>query len=221
MWRALCWPYGWAQKHFQYLHVKGKNSGSDKRIDSPGSMHDTGCLGLVLWDDPRDGTGREAGGGFRMGNTCIPVADSCWCMAKPIQYCKVINLQLKLINLVFKKIFKGLDMIVRVLKNYGWRFVTLYRRQWSRPSPRTRKAKWLSEEALQITEKRREAKGKGERERYTHLNTDFQRIARRDKKAIVSEQCKEIEGNNRMVKTRDLIKKIRDTKGTFQAKWAQ
>ena len=79
----------------------------------------------------------------------------------------------------------------------------------------------MSEEALQITEKRREAKGKGERERYTHLNTDFQRIARRDKKAIVSEQCKEIEGNNRMVKTRDLIKKIRDTKGTFQAKWAQ
>ena len=79
----------------------------------------------------------------------------------------------------------------------------------------------MSEEALQITEKRREAKGKGERERYTHLNTDFQRIARRDKKAIVSEQCNEIEGNNRMVKTRDLIKKIRDTKGTFQAKWAQ
>ena len=79
----------------------------------------------------------------------------------------------------------------------------------------------MSEEALQITEKRREAKGKGERERYTHLNTDFQRIARRDKKAIVSEQCKEIEGNNRMVKTRDLIKKIRDTKGKFQGKWAQ
>ena len=68
---------------------------------------------------------------------------------------------------------------------------------------------------------RREAKGKGEKDIYTHLNAEFQRIARRDKKAIVSEQCKEIEGNNRMVKTRDLIKKIRDTKGTFQAKWAQ
>ena len=76
----------------------------------------------------------------------------------------------------------------------------------------------MSEEALQITEKRREAKGKGERERYTHLNTDFQRIARRDKKAIVSEQCKEIEGNNKMGKTRDLFKKIRDTKGTCHAK---
>ena len=76
----------------------------------------------------------------------------------------------------------------------------------------------MSEEALQIAEKRSEAKGKGEKEGYTHLNTDFQRIARRDKKAIVSEQCKEIEENNRMEKTRDLVKKIRDNKGTFQAK---
>ena len=80
-----------------------------------------------------------------------------------------------------------------------------------------KKAKWLSEEALQI-EKRREAKGKGEKERYTHLNTGFQRIARRDKKAFLSDQCKEIEENNRMGKTRDLFKKIRDTKGTFHAK---
>ena len=79
------------------------------------------------------------------------------------------------------------------------------------------KGKWLSEEALQIAEKRREAKSKGEEERYTHLNADFQRVARRDKKAFLSEQCKEIEGNNRMGKTRDL-KKIRDTKGTFHAK---
>ena len=81
-----------------------------------------------------------------------------------------------------------------------------------------KKAKWLSEEALQIAEKRREAKGKGENERYTHLNTEFQRIARRDKKAFLSDQCKEIEENNRMGKTRDLFKKIRDTKGTFHAK---
>ena len=79
-------------------------------------------------------------------------------------------------------------------------------------------AKWLSEEALQIPVKRREAKGKGEKERYTHLNTEFQRIARRDKKAFLSDQCKEIEENNRMGKTRDLFKKIRDTKGTFHAK---
>ena len=81
-----------------------------------------------------------------------------------------------------------------------------------------KKAKWLSEEALQIAEKRREAKSKGEKERYKHLNAEFQRIARRDKKAFVSSQCKEIEENNRMGKTRDLFKKIRDTKGTFHAK---
>ena len=81
-----------------------------------------------------------------------------------------------------------------------------------------KKAKWLSEEALQIAEKRREVKGKGEKERYTHLNAEFQRIARRDKKAFLSDQCKEIEENNRMGKTRDLFKKIRDTKGAFHAK---
>ena len=76
----------------------------------------------------------------------------------------------------------------------------------------------MSEEALQIAEKRREAKGKGEKERYTHLNAEFQRLARRDKKDFLSDQCKEIEENNRMEKTRDLFKKIRDTKGTFHAK---
>ena len=81
-----------------------------------------------------------------------------------------------------------------------------------------KKAKWLTEEALQIAEKRREAKGKGEKERYTHLNAEFQRIARKDKKAFLGDQCKEIEENNRMGKTRDLFKKIRDTKGTFHAK---
>ena len=81
-----------------------------------------------------------------------------------------------------------------------------------------KKAKWFSEEALQIAGKRREAKGKGERERYTHLNAEFQKIARRDKKGFLSDQCKEIEENNRNRKTRDLFKKIRDTKGTFNAK---
>ena len=75
----------------------------------------------------------------------------------------------------------------------------------------------MSEEALQIAEKRKEAKGKGEKERYIHLNAEFQRIARRDKKAFLSNQCKEIEENNRMGRTRDLFKKIRDTKGTFHA----
>ena len=76
----------------------------------------------------------------------------------------------------------------------------------------------MSDEALQIAEKRREAKGKGEKERYTHLNEEFKRIARRDKKAFVSDQCKEIEENNRMGKTRDLFKKIRDTKGNISCK---
>jgi len=97
----------------------------------------------------------------------------------------------------------------------------LYRRQGSRPSPRKRnvkKAKWLSEEVLQIAVKRREAKSKGKKERYTHLNAEFQRLERRDKKAFLSDQCKDIEEKNRMVKTRDLFKKIRDTKGPFHAK---
>ena len=87
--------------------------------------------------------------------------------------------------------------------------------------PKKRKCKkaiWLSEEALQIAEKRREVKGKGKKERYTCVNADFQRIARRDKKAFLSDQCKEIEDKNRMAKTKDLFKKIRDTKGTFHAK---
>ena len=84
-----------------------------------------------------------------------------------------------------------------------------------------KKAKWLSGEALQIAVKRREAKSKGEKERYKHLNAEFQRIARRYKKAFFSNQCKEIEENNRMGKTRDLFKKIRDTKGHFMQRWAR
>ena len=83
---------------------------------------------------------------------------------------------------------------------------------------KSKKAKWLSGEAFQIAVKRREAKSKGEKEIYKHLNAEFQRIARRDKKAFLSDQCKEIEENNRMGKTRDIFKKIRDTKGTFHAK---
>ena len=97
----------------------------------------------------------------------------------------------------------------------------MYRRQGSRSSPqkkKCKKAKWLSEEALQIAEKRRETKGQGEKERYTHLNAEFQKIARKDQKAFLGDQCKEIEEKNRMRKTRDLFKKIKDTKGTFHAK---
>ena len=84
-----------------------------------------------------------------------------------------------------------------------------------------KKAKWLSEEALQITEKRKDKEGKGEKGRYAHLNAEFQRMARRDKKAFLSDQCKDIEENDRLGKTTYLFKKIRDTKGTFHAKWAQ
>ena len=118
--------------------------------------------------------------------------------------------------------FKGLNLI-ECLKNYGQRFVTLYRRQWSRTPTRKRNAKGkiVAWEALQIAEERREAKDKGEKERYTHVNAEFQRLARRDKKAFLSDQCKEIEGKNRMGKTRDLFKKIRDTKGIFHANMAQ
>ena len=108
--------------------------------------------------------------------------------------------------------------------HYGRRLVTVYRRQGSSPSPwkkKYKKAKWLSEEALQIAVKRREAKSKGKKERHKHLNAEFQRIARRDKKAFFSDQCKEIEENNRMAKTRDLFKKIRDTKQHFMQRWAQ
>ena len=97
----------------------------------------------------------------------------------------------------------------------------MYRRQESRPSPRKRnakKAKWLSEEALQIAVQRRKVKSKGEKERYKHLNAEFQRIARRDKKAFLNNQCKEIKENDRMGKTRDLFKKIRDTLGNISCK---
>ena len=108
--------------------------------------------------------------------------------------------------------------------NYGMRFVTLYRRQGSRPSPWKRnanKAKCLSEEVLQIATRRREAKNKGEKERYKHLNSEFQRLARRDKKAFFSDQGKEIEENNRMGKTRDLFKKLQISTEHFMQRWAQ
>ena len=112
--------------------------------------------------------------------------------------------------------FKGLDLIDRVPEQL-WMEVHEAVIKTIPKKKKCKKAKWLSEEALQITVKR-EAKSKGERERYSHLNAEFQRIARRDKKAFLSDQCKEIEENNSMGKTRDLFKKIRDTKGTFHAK---
>ena len=117
--------------------------------------------------------------------------------------------------------FKGLDLIDRVPDELQMEVHDIVQETGIKTIPKKKKckkAKWLSEEALQIAGKRREAKSKGEKERYTHLNAEFQRIARRDKKAFLEDQCKEIEENNRMGKTRDLFKKIRDTKGTFHAK---
>ena len=119
--------------------------------------------------------------------------------------------------------FKGLDLI-ECLMNYGLRFVTLYRRQGSRPSPwkrNAKKAKWLSGVALQIAVKRREGKSKGEKEKYKHLNAEFQRIARRDKKAFLRDQCQEIEENNRMGKTRDLFRKLEIPREHLMQRWAQ
>ena len=120
--------------------------------------------------------------------------------------------------------FKGLDMIDRVPDELWMEVRDIVQEAVIKTIPKKKKckkAKWLPEEALQIAVKRREVKNKGEKERYTHLNAEFQRIARRDKKAFLGDQCKEIEENNRMGKTRDLFKKIRDTKGTFHAKWPQ
>ena len=111
--------------------------------------------------------------------------------------------------------YKGLDLIDRVPEELWMEVCDIVQEAGIKTIPKKKKfekAKWLSEEALQIAEKRKEVKGKGEKEKYTHLNVEFQRIARRDKKAFFSDQCKEIEENNRMGKTRDLFKKIRDTK---------
>ena len=117
--------------------------------------------------------------------------------------------------------FKGLDLIDRVPDELWRDICDTVQETGIKNIPKKKKCKkekWLSQEALQIAVKRSEAKGKGEKERHTHLNAEFQRITRRDKKAFLSDQCKEIEENNRMGKTRDLFKKIRDTKGTFHAK---
>ena len=117
--------------------------------------------------------------------------------------------------------FKGVDLIDRVPEELWTEVHDTVQKAGIKTIPKKKKckkAKWLSQEALQIAEKRKEVKYKGEKERYKHLNAEFQRIARRDKKAFLSDQCKEIEENNRMGKTRDLFKKVRDTRGTFHAK---
>ena len=117
--------------------------------------------------------------------------------------------------------FKGLDLIDRVPDALWMEIHDIVQETGIKTIPKEKKckkAKWLSEEALQIAVRRREAKSKGEKERYSHLNAEFQRIARRDKKAFLSDQCKEIEENNRIGKTRDLFNNIRDNKGTFHAK---
>ena len=117
--------------------------------------------------------------------------------------------------------FKGLDLIDRVPEELWMEVRDTVLEAGIKTIPKKKKckkAKWLSEEALQVTEKRRDSKGKGEKERYTHLNAEFQRITKRDKKAFLGDQCKEVEEKNRMGKTRDLFKKIRDTKGAFHAK---
>ena len=117
--------------------------------------------------------------------------------------------------------FKGLDLTDRVPEELWTEIHDTAQEAVIKTIPKKKKckkAKWLSEEALQTAQTRREVKGKGEKERYTHLNAEFQRMARRENKAFLSDQCKEIEENNRMGKTRDLFKKIRDTKGTFHAK---
>ena len=117
--------------------------------------------------------------------------------------------------------FKGLELIDRMPDELWNEVHDIVQETGIKTSPmekKCKKTKWLSGEALQIAVKRREAKSKGEKERYKHLNAEFQRIARRDKKVFLSDQCKEIEENNRVGKTRDLFKKIRDTKGTLHAK---
>ena len=114
--------------------------------------------------------------------------------------------------------FKGLDLIDRVPDELWNEVHDIVQETGIKTIPMEKNAKWLSGEALQIAVKRKEVKSNGENERYTHLNAEFQRIARRDKKAFLSDQCKEIEKNNRMGKARDLIKKIKGTKGTRHAK---
>ena len=144
----------------------------------------------------------------KVGKTTIPFR----CELNQIPY----NYTVEVTN-----IFKRLDLTDRVPEELWMEVHDTVQEAGIKTIPKEKKCKkaiWLSEEALQIAVNKGEAKGKGEKERYTHLNAEFQRIAKRDKKAFLNEQCKEVEEKNRMGKTSDLLKKIRDTKGTFHAK---
>ena len=136
----------------------------------------------------------------------------------------MISIKSLMITVKVTNRFKGLNLMDRVTEELWTEIHDIVQEAVIKTIPKKKKcknAKWLPEEAVQTAKKRREVKGKGERERYTQLNAEFQRIARRDKKAFLNEQCKEIEENNRMGKTTDLFKKTRDTKGTFMQRWAQ
>ena len=140
----------------------------------------------------------------------IPVSLRIWPKSNPYNYTVEVTNR-----------FKGLDLIDRVPEELWTEVHDIVQEAVIKIIPKEKKCrntKWLSKEALQIAEKRGDTKGKGEKNRYTYLNAEFQRIARRDKKAFLSDQCKEIEENDRMGKTSDLFKKIWDTKGTFHAK---
>ena len=155
-------------------------------------------------------------------NSLLPTSDLNWRVGKTI---RPFRYELNQIPYDYKvevrNRFKGLDLIDRVPDERWMEVQDIVQETGIKTilmEKKCKKAKGLSGKALQIAEKRREVKTKGEKERYKHLNVEFQRISRRDKKAFLSNQCKEIEENNRMGKTRDLFKKIRDTKGTFNAK---
>ena len=158
------------------------------------------------------------------------LTQSLWCLLACKMFCLsplsvwwVCGLILNVVSPLQLNRFKGLDLIDRVPDEQWMEVRDIVQETGIKTIPmekKCKKAKWLSEEALRIAVRRREAKSKGKRERYKQ-NAEFQRIARRDKKAFFSNQCKEIEENNRMGKTRDLFKKIRNTKGTFHERWAR
>ena len=162
---------------------------------------------------------------FQIMNSLLPNSDLNWKVGKTTRRFRYgLNQILYDFTVEVTNRFKGLDLIDRVPEEIWTEVRNIVQEAVTKTihkKKKCKKAKWLCEEALQIAEKRREAKGKGEKERYIHLNSEFQRIARRDKKASLSNQCKEIEGNNRMGKTSDLFKKIRDSREHFRQRWAQ
>ena len=163
-----------------------------------------------------------------IANTTLPLLPFCWgfsfALGHGVSFFGRIQHSPYNYMVEVRRRFKGLDLIDRVPEEQWTEVCNIVQETVIKiilKKKKCKKAKWFSDEALQIAEKKREAKGKGEKGRFTHLNAEFQRIARKDKKAFLSDQCKKIEENNRMGKTRDLFKKIRENKGTFHAKWAQ